>query len=79
MDEVIENRIEVRETKIEVDLHKEKVDFMNYAYEKGLQYCKRGIVCSVGTFAKAHKHRFEPWFHYRIKFLRLFQLAGIFA
>ena len=28
----------VRETKIEVELHQGKVDFVNDAYEKGLQY-----------------------------------------
>ena len=42
--EVTESRIEVREIKIEVDLHKEKVDFINYAYEKGLQYWKRAAL-----------------------------------
>ena len=28
---------EVRESRIEVELHKEKVDFINDAYEKGLK------------------------------------------
>ena len=46
MDEVIESRIEVRETKIEVDLHKETVDFINYVYGKSLQYRKSAALKS---------------------------------
>ena len=37
MDEVTENRIEV-------ELHQEKVDFINDAYEKGLRYWKRAAL-----------------------------------
>ena len=40
---------EVRETKIEVDLHHESVDFINDAYEKGLQYWKRAALESVSN------------------------------
>ena len=47
MDEVTKSRIEVKETKTEVDLHKEKVDFINYAYEKGLQYWKSATLKSA--------------------------------
>ena len=32
---------EVRESRIEVEIHQEKVDFINDAYEKELQYWKR--------------------------------------
>ena len=31
---------EVRESRIEVEVHQEKVDFINDAYEKGLRYWK---------------------------------------
>ena len=47
MDEVTKSRIEVKETKTEVDLHKEQEDFINYAYEKGLQYWKSATLKSV--------------------------------
>ena len=39
---------EVRESRIEVELHREKVDFINDAYEKGLQYWKRA---ALGSFS----------------------------
>ena len=41
----------VRESKIEVEveLHQEKVDFINDAYEKGLKYWKRAALQSVST------------------------------
>ena len=38
--DVTESRAEVRETKTEADLHKEKLDFINYACEKSLHYWK---------------------------------------
>ena len=44
MNEVTERRIEV-----EVELHQEKVDFINDAYEKGLQYWKRAALEIVST------------------------------
>ena len=44
MDEVTESRI-----KVEVELHQKKVDFINDAYEKGLQYWKRVALESVST------------------------------
>ena len=40
---------EVRESRIEVELHQEKVDFINDAYEKGLRYWKRGALERVST------------------------------
>ena len=46
MDEVTESRIEVRETKIEVDLHKEMEDFISYANGKSLQYWKSAALSS---------------------------------
>ena len=55
MDEVTESRVEVRETKIEVDLLEDKVDFINYAYEKGLQYWKRAALESVSTENEARE------------------------
>ena len=39
---------EVTESRIEVELH-QKVDFINDAYEKGLQYWKRVVLESVST------------------------------
>ena len=41
----------VRESKIEVEveLHQEKLDFINDAYEKGLKYWKRAALQSVST------------------------------
>ena len=35
---------EVRERRIEVEVHQEKVDFINDAYEKGLWYWKRAAL-----------------------------------
>ena len=46
---------EVRETKIEVNLHQDKVDFINDAYEKGLQYWKRAPLESVSTENEARE------------------------
>ena len=46
---------EVRETKIEVNLHQDKVDFINDAYEKGLQYWKRAPLESVSTEYEARE------------------------
>ena len=40
---------EVRETKVEVDWHHEKVDVINDTYEKGLQYWKRAALESVSN------------------------------
>ena len=40
---------EVRESRIEVELHQEKVDFINDAYEKGWQYSKRAALESVSN------------------------------
>ena len=40
---------EVRESRIEVEIHQEKVDFINYAYEKELRYWKRAALESVST------------------------------
>ena len=40
---------EVGETKIEVDWHHEKVDVINNAYQKGLQYWKRAALESVSN------------------------------
>ena len=49
MDEVTENRIKVTESRIEVELHQEKIDFINDAYEKGLRYWKRAALESALT------------------------------
>ena len=48
---------EVRESKIEVEVevHQEKVDFINDAYEKGLQYWKRVDLESVSTKNEARE------------------------
>ena len=40
---------EVGRNKIEVEIHQEKVDFVNDAYEKELQYWKRAALESVST------------------------------
>ena len=40
---------EVRERRIEVEVHQEKVDFINDACEKGLRYWKRAALESVST------------------------------
>ena len=39
--------------KIEVDLSQEKIDFLNYAYQKELQYWKKVASESVSTENKA--------------------------
>ena len=44
MNEIIESRI-----KVEVELHHEKVNFINDAYEKGLQYWKKVALENVST------------------------------
>ena len=44
MDEVTESRIEV-----EVELHQQKVYFINDAYEKGLRYWKSVALESIST------------------------------
>ena len=49
MDEVTENRIKVTESRIEVELHEEKIEFINNAYEKGLRYWKRPALESAST------------------------------
>ena len=46
---------EARESKVEVELHQEKVDFINDAYEKGLRYWKRAALESVVTGNKARE------------------------
>ena len=46
---------EVRESRIEVELHQEKVDFINDAYEKGLRYWKRAALESVSTENEARE------------------------
>ena len=45
---------EIRATnKIEVDLSQEKIDFINYAYQKKLQYWKKVALESVSTESEA--------------------------
>ena len=46
---------EVRESRIKVELHQEKVDFLNDAYEKGLEYWKRAALESVSTENEARE------------------------
>ena len=46
---------EVRESRIEVELHQEKVDFRNDAYEKGLRYWQREDLESVSTENEARE------------------------
>ena len=55
MDEVTESRAEVRETKIEVDLHTEKLDFINYAYGKSLHYWKSAALKNFLTENEARE------------------------
>ena len=55
MDEGTESRIEVTESKIEVELHQEKVDFINEAYRKGLRYWKRVALESISTENEARE------------------------
>ena len=50
IDEVTESRI-----KVEVELHQEKVDFINDAYEKKLQYWKRVALENVLTENKTRE------------------------
>ena len=45
----------VRESRIEVEIHQEKVDFVNDAYEKELQYWKRVTLESVSTENEAQE------------------------
>ena len=45
----------VRESRIKVELHQEKVDFLNDAYEKGLEYWKRAALESVSTKNEARE------------------------
>ena len=40
---------EVRESRIEVEIHQEKVDFISDASEKELQYWKKAALESVST------------------------------
>ena len=40
---------EVRESRIEVEIHQEKVDIISDAYEKELQYWKKATLESVST------------------------------
>ena len=47
IDKVTESRTEVKEAEIEVDLHKEKVNFISNAYEKSLQYWKSAALMRV--------------------------------
>ena len=47
MDEVKKAELKSEKLKLEVDLHKENVDFINYAYEKSLQYWKSTALKSV--------------------------------
>ena len=46
---------EVTESRIEVQLHQEKVDFINDAYEKGLLYWKRVALESASTENEARE------------------------
>ena len=46
---------EVNERRIEVEIHQEKVDFINDAYEKELRYWKRAALESVSTENEARE------------------------
>ena len=46
---------EVRENRIEPEIHQEKVDFVNDAYEKELRYWKRATLESVSTENEARE------------------------
>ena len=46
---------EVRENRIELEIHQEKVDFVNDAYEKELRYWKRATLESVSTENEARE------------------------
>ena len=50
-----EKMVEVGESRIEVEVHQEKVDFINDAYEKGLRYWKRAALESVSTKNETRK------------------------
>ena len=50
MDEVRESKI-----KVEVEVHQVKVNFINDAYEKGLEYWKRAALESVSTKNEARE------------------------
>ena len=50
---------EARESRIEVEIHQEKVDFINSAYEKELRYWKRAAFESVSAEAKVAKELIE--------------------
>ena len=46
---------EVRESRIEVEIYQEKIDFINDAYEKELRYWKRVALESVSTENEARE------------------------
>ena len=46
---------EMDESRIEVEIHQEKVDFINDAYKKGLRYWKRAALESVSTENEARE------------------------
>ena len=46
---------EVRESRIEVEINQEKVDFINDAHEKGLKYWKRAALESASTENEARE------------------------
>ena len=46
---------EIDESRIEVEIHQEKVDFINDAYEKGLRYWKKAALESVSTKNEARE------------------------
>ena len=46
---------EVRESRIEVEISQEKIDFINDAYEKELRYWKRAALESVSTENEARE------------------------
>ena len=50
MDEVRESKI-----KVEAEVHQGKVNFINHAYEKGLEYWKRAALESVSTKNEARE------------------------
>ena len=46
---------EMDESRIKVEIHQEKVDFINDAYKKGLRYWKRAALESVSTENEARE------------------------
>ena len=46
---------EVRECRVEVEIHQEKVNFINDAYEKELRYWKRAALENVSTDNEARE------------------------